>query len=125
MDQASTNAFGAEARYHMAYVRYMQQRGRDAEQEVFQLVQKYPSYEHWKARGFILLGDVYMQLNDPFQAKATLQSVIDHVTDPVLVQQARTRLDAILASEVQQTTPAPQDDIEVPVNESHPNAEEE
>ncbi|MBK8949758.1 MAG: tetratricopeptide repeat protein [Flavobacteriales bacterium] len=123
--QASTNAFGAEARYHMAYVRFMQQRGRDAEQEVFQLVQKYPSYEHWKARGFILLGDVYMQLNDPFQAKATLQSVIDHVQDPALVQQARTRLDAILASEVQQTTPAPQDDIEVPVNDSHPNAEEE
>ncbi len=123
--QASASASGAEARYHMAYVRYMQQRGADAEKEVFQLVQKYPSYELWKARGFILLGDIYMQLDDPFQAKATLQSVIDNVTDPALVEQARTRLDAILASEAQQTTPAPQDEIEVPVNDTHPNADQE
>ena len=114
MSEHSTNALGAEAKYNMAYVRYLQKKYRDAEKEVFDLVKKYPSYDHWKARAFILLGDVYVQLDDRFQAKATLQSVIDNSTEPELVAQARQRLDAINASEVQQTTPTPQEELLVP-----------
>lgn len=109
----SNNAWGAEAKYNCAYVRHLQKKYRDAEKEVFDLVQKFPAYDHWKAKAFILLGDVYVQLDDRFQAKATLQSVIDHCTEPDLVADAQRRLDAIVNSEVQQTTPAPQDSIEV------------
>jgi TolA-binding protein len=111
----SSNALGAEAKYNMAYVRFLQEKHRDAEKEVFDLVKKYPSYDHWKAKGFILLGDVYVQLDDRFQAKATLQAVIDNSTESDLVAQARQRLDAINASEVQQTTPTPQEDLFVPM----------
>ncbi|MBL7981083.1 MAG: tetratricopeptide repeat protein [Flavobacteriales bacterium] len=111
----STNAYGAEAKYYMAYVRHLQGQFRKAETEVFDLVKRYPSYDHWKARAFILLGDVYVQLNDRFQAKATLQSVIDHCQEPDLVAQARQRLEAINASEIQQITPAPQEELIVPV----------
>ncbi|MBL7964068.1 MAG: tetratricopeptide repeat protein [Flavobacteriales bacterium] len=111
----SKNAFGAEAKYHMAYVRHLQKKYREAEQEVFDLVQKFPSYDFWKAKSFILLGDVYIQLDDRFQAKATLQSVIDHSTDPALVAEARRRLETITASEVQQNTPAPPQEITVPM----------
>lgn len=112
---ASTNHLGAEAKYHMAYVRHLQGQFRKAETEVFDLVKRYPSYDHWKARAFILLGDVYVQLNDRFQAKATLQSVIDHVQEPELVAQAQQRLDAINASEVQQLAPPAQDELELPL----------
>jgi TolA-binding protein len=112
---SSTNAFGAEAKYYMAYVRHLQGQFRKAETEVFDLVKRYPSYDHWKARAFILLGDVYVQLNDRFQAKATLQSVIDNCQEPDLVAQAQQRLDAINASEVQQITPPPQEELLVPV----------
>jgi len=115
ISSGSTNAYGAEAKYYMAYVRHLQGQFRKAETEVFDLVKRYPSYDHWKARSFILLGDVYVQLNDRFQAKATLQSVIDHCQEPDLVAQARQRLDAINASEVQQITPAPQEELVVPV----------
>lgn len=112
---ASLNQFGAEAKFHQAYIRHLQKRYRDAEKEVFELVQRYPAYDHWKARAFILLGDVYVQLDDRFQAKATLQSVVDNSTEPELVAQARQRLEAINASEAVQTTPTPQDSIEVPL----------
>ena len=114
---SSRNALGAEAKYHMMYVRYLQARYRDAEQEVFELVNDFPAYDHWKARAFILLGDVYVQLDDRFQAKATLQSVIDNSTEAELVAQARARLDAILASELEETTPAPEEELEVPLGE--------
>ena len=113
VSQASTNRFGAEAKFHQAYVRYLQGRHRDAEKEIFELVQRYPSHDHWKARAFILLGDVYVQLKELFQAKATLQSVIDNSTDPELVAQARRRLDAISAGELQQLTPGPREEMEI------------
>lgn len=109
----SRNAWGAEAKYHCAYVKHLQKKYRDAEKEVFDLVQKFPSYDHWKAKAFILLGDVYLQLDDRFQAKATLQSVIDNCTEADLVAEAQRRLDAINASEVQQITPAPKDSLEI------------
>ncbi|MCB0763107.1 MAG: tetratricopeptide repeat protein [Flavobacteriales bacterium] len=112
---ASSNALGAEAKYHMAYVRHLQGRWSDGEKEVFDLVKKYPSYDHWKARAFILLGDIYVQLNDKFQAKATLQSVINNCTEPDLVAQAQQRLDAINAGEAKKVVPAPQEEIEVPL----------
>ncbi|MBL0128212.1 MAG: tetratricopeptide repeat protein [Flavobacteriales bacterium] len=112
---ASTNAMGAEAKYNMAYIRHLQAQYKKAETEVFELVQRYPSYDHWKAMGFILLGDVYVQLNDRFQARATLQSVIDHCQEPDLVAQARQRLEAINASDVQQNAPRQQEDITIPM----------
>ncbi|MBP7515897.1 MAG: hypothetical protein KA791_15225, partial [Flavobacteriales bacterium] len=115
----SSNALGAEAMYYMAYIRHLQAKYRDAEKEVFDLAKKYPAYEHWKARAFILLGDIYVQLDDRFQAKATLQAVIDNCDEPDLVAQARQRLDTINASEVQQTAPTPQEELEVPLPENN------
>jgi len=112
---ASVNQLGAEAKFHQAYVRHLQTRHRDAEKEIFELVQRYPAYDHWKARSFILLGDVYVQLGDPFQAKATLQSVVDNSTEPELVAQARQRLDAINASEAPQTRPTPPEEMTIPL----------
>ncbi len=112
---ASVNQLGAEAKFHQAYVRHLQTRYGDAEKEVFELVGRYPAYDHWKARAFILLGDVYVQLNDRFQAKATLQSVVDNSTEPELVAQAQQRLDAINASEAPQTAPTPQEELTIPL----------
>lgn len=96
------NATGAEAKYNMAYVRYLQKRWSDAETEVFDLAKTFASYDLWKAKGFILLSDVYVQMDDRFQAKATLRSVIDHSDSPELVEEARRRLTLIEQSEVQQ-----------------------
>jgi TolA-binding protein len=120
VSNASRNAWGAEGKYFAASVRHLQKKYRDAEKEVFELVQKFPSYDHWKAKAFILLGDVYVQLDDRFQAKATLQSVIEHCTEPDLVAEAQQRLDAINASEIQQNTPAPEDSIIVPMPGQEP-----
>lgn len=96
----------------MAYVRYLQKRYKDAESEVFSLVKKFPSYDHWKAKGFILLGDVYVGMNDLFQAKATLQSVVDHCTEPDLVQQAAQRL-----ANIKEGTTAGSDTLQTPGNQ--------
>ena len=100
----------------MAYIRHLQTQYRKAETEIFELAQKFPSHDHWKARAFILLGDVYVQLNDLFQARATLQSVIDNCREPELVAQARQRLDSINASQAPRDQLVPgSDDITIPM----------
>ena len=119
----NTNQFGAEAKYQMAYVRHLQERFLDAEKEVFELVQNFPAYDDWKARAFVLLGDVYVRMDDRFQAKAVLQSVIDNSTDPDLVAQARERLDRILNSEVLEVAPPEQEEIVVPMGEGNDTEE--
>ncbi|HRH37133.1 MAG TPA: tetratricopeptide repeat protein, partial [Flavobacteriales bacterium] len=111
----NTGAEGAEAKYHMAYVRHLQKDYKKAETEVFDLLKKYASQGHWKARALILLGDVYVQLQDPFQAKAALQGVIDNCPEPDLVAQARQRLADINASEVQQNAPALEEELTIPL----------
>lgn len=111
----SRNATGAEAKYNMAYIRHLQQKYRDAETEVFDLAKKYPSYDFWKAKGFILLSDVYVQLDDRFQAKTTLQSVIDHSEAPELVEEARRRLAIIEQSEVAPPVPPGGAQPEIPM----------
>jgi TolA-binding protein len=108
---ASSNESGAEAAYQKAYVRYLQQRYGDAEKEVFALVKQFPSHDHWKAKAFILLGDAYAAMNDVFQAKATLQSVVDHCTEPDLVAEASQRLARL---NDQPAGPAPSDSVPAP-----------
>ena len=113
---SSNNAFGAEAAYRMAYVRYLQKRYKDAEKEVFSMVKKFPSYDHWKAKAFILLGDIYVGMDDLFQAKATLQSVIDHCAEPELVTEASERLANITeAAEPTGTGTVPDEENTVPM----------
>ena len=83
------------------------------------LAKKFASYDFWKAKGFILLADAYVQLDDRFQAKTTLQSVIDHCDDPGLVEEARRRLDVIEQSEVQPQAPQKQEQPEIDMNDGN------
>ncbi|MDX9750032.1 MAG: tetratricopeptide repeat protein [Flavobacteriales bacterium] len=116
VSQASTTATGAEAKFHQCYIRHLQGRHADAEKEVFELVQRYPAHDHWKARAFIVLGEAYAAMGDIFQAEATLRSVIDNSLEPELVAQARQRLDAILAAEAgPEAPPTAPDAPEVPM----------
>jgi TolA-binding protein len=45
---------------------------------VFDLANQFASQEYWKAKGFLLLADVYTAGGNTFQAKQTLQSIIDN-----------------------------------------------
>ena len=47
------------------------------------------------AKGFLLLADVYVKKGNTFQAKQTLQSIIDNYEGKDLVDEARAKLAAI------------------------------
>lgn len=113
VDAASVSEMGAEAKYLMAYIQHADGDHKASEASVFELVQGYPSYMDWRARGLILLADNYVELGDNFQAKATLQSVIDNASDPALAAMAQQKLDDIVAGEEAAEQAPAQDTLEI------------
>lgn len=89
----------AELAYLKAKWLYEEGDLKEAENALYFLLQNFGSYGEWRAQGFILLGDVYIGLDDPFQAKATWQSVIDHHKGADLVALAQQKLDALILQE--------------------------
>ncbi|HQJ58502.1 MAG TPA: hypothetical protein PLT90_01430, partial [Bacteroidales bacterium] len=51
----------------------------------FSLVENFAAYEDWVARGFILLSDVYLSRGDLYQAKATLEHLINNYKGDVAI----------------------------------------
>lgn len=89
----------AEAKYHLATIQYQKGDYKSAEKIVFELIKDYASYDYWIASGFILLADIYLQYGNTFQAKHTLQSIIDNQTDVELVNIAKKKKEIILEME--------------------------
>ncbi|MCK5840211.1 MAG: tetratricopeptide repeat protein, partial [Bacteroidales bacterium] len=89
----------AESQYYIAEIAFINNDFQEAEKQTFELINKYPSYDYWVAKGFILLADVYLVLDNAFQAKQTLQSIIDNYDGDDLTTIAKQKLDAIIAME--------------------------
>jgi len=93
--ELSQGAFGAEAKYLLATIAFKQGELKKVEDVVVELAGQYPSYEYWKAKGFLLLSDVYVSLGNIFQAKETLQSIIQYYPDKDLKEIAIEKLNDI------------------------------
>jgi len=90
---------GAESRYSIAKIYFNKGEYKRCEKAIFDLVDEMPSYDDWLAKGFILLADNYLKLGNVFQAKNTLQSVIDNHEGKELKDLAQRKLDEINSNE--------------------------
>src|SRR5258708_29689840 len=93
------SAYGAEARYQIADCLYQQNQLKDAEKASFEVINKSGSYEVWVTKAYLLLGDIYFAEKDYFNSKATFQSIVDNAKVEDLRQQARQKLDQVVAEE--------------------------
>lgn len=89
----------AESQYHIAWICTERKAYPDAEKQAFELINRYAAYDYWVARGFVLLSDIYAGTGNTFQAKQTLQSIIDNYPGEDLRKEATQKLNAILAAE--------------------------
>lgn len=112
----------AEISYLKAKWIYEQNKYKEAEDAVYFLLQNFASYAKWRAKGFILLGDVYLGMEDNFQAKATWQSVIDNHKGADLVAVAQQKLNHILALEEEENK-SEKPEIELEYNPEEKKAE--
>jgi len=107
---------GAEAMYQVAYIHFLQEKYKESQDIVFKLKDDYAYYDYWVAKGFILLADDYVKLNDNFQAKSTLQSILDNYTGKdELLDVAKGKMKDIQDKENQDNTNKKGDDE----NETH------
>lgn len=90
--QLSKGEFGAEAAYLIAVIQFVDKKYTDAEKSAFNVINNYPDYEYWRAKSFILLADVYKEMGNMFQAKETLQSVIDNCEIEELREEAKSKI---------------------------------
>jgi len=72
---------------------------KNAEKAAFETINKSGSYDYWITKAYILLGDVFYKQKDYFNAKATLQSVIENSKITELKTEAQAKLDKVLAEE--------------------------
>jgi len=79
----------AEAKYQQAYIQFKLGNYKESEKIVFELINEFGSYDQWITKGFILLADIYVKYDNTFQAKQTLQSIIDNQEDTTLVNIAK------------------------------------
>ena len=89
---------GAEAKYFLAYLTYLDDEWNLAENMIFELAENYSS-DHFIAKGFILLADIYLANDNAFQAKATLESIIENHDNDDLVNIARKKWELIVERE--------------------------
>jgi TolA-binding protein len=90
---------GAEAKYMLASIQYTLKNYVKAEEMIFELANEFPASEYWKAKGFIMLADIYSLNGNLFQAKQTLQSIIDNYPGQDLKDVAGQKLNTILRQE--------------------------
>lgn len=90
---------GAEAKYMIAKIEFELINYEEAEKYIFELINEYAAYDYWVANSFILLSDIYLAQENIFQAKQTLQSIIDNYDGEELKKIASEKYDAILEKE--------------------------
>ncbi|WP_461643726.1 tetratricopeptide repeat protein [Labilibaculum euxinus] len=92
---------GAESKYLLAKVYFENGKYDLAEKEINGFIEMNSPHQYWLAESFLLLSDVFMKKNDPFQARYTLQSIVDNyaVKNDGIIERAQAKLDVLLASE--------------------------
>ena len=88
---------GAESKFRIIRILYNKDLLKEAEAEVFDFSDKGSPYQYWTAKAFLILGDIYVKQGDLFQAKATLQSIVDGYLDKNdgVVDEARKKIEEL------------------------------
>jgi tetratricopeptide (TPR) repeat protein len=88
-----SNIWAAESHYQLAYILYQQRKLQKAQDLALDFSSEYPDYIDWYARSIILLADIFSEQDDLFNAKASLESVIDNYEgDQSIIDLAKEKL---------------------------------
>ena len=99
-DQTASSTIKAESAYHIALIKYKNNDFNASKEDCFFIKNEYASYTYWVVKTFILLSDNYYALDNIFQAKATLQSIINNYSgDQTLINEANEKYNILVEAE--------------------------
>ncbi len=96
-------AWGAEARFEIANCYFTLNNLAAAEKAGLAVIKETGSYDLWVTKSYILLGDIFLQQKDYFNAKATFESVAKNAAIAELKAEAQQKLDKTIAEEKAQS----------------------
>ncbi len=89
---AAKDINAAESQYYVGLIQYKQKEFKRSLETLFGLNKSFAVYENWLGKSFLLIADNYLAMNELFQAKATLESVINNSPIPDLKAAASEKL---------------------------------
>ncbi len=99
LTQSENGAVAAEARYRLASNLFGAGKLKEAETLAGANIKKSAGYEYWVVKTYILLADILLAKKDFFNARATLQSVVQNSRIPDLKADAERRLEGLKGKE--------------------------
>lgn len=97
--QRAASFYAPEAKYNICRILYDKKQYDACEKKVLEWANSVSNQRKWLAKMYILLGQSYAARENLFQAKATLQSIIDNHDGPEEINEARRVLQEIEALE--------------------------
>lgn len=95
LDKKNIGTFSAEARYRIAELLLAKRELKEAERRASYAAQHAGGSEYWVVKSYILIGQVLKEQKDYFNAKATLQSIIQNAKDATLKTEAKQLLEEV------------------------------
>jgi TolA-binding protein len=93
--------YGAEAKYLLAKIQYDQKEYKESYKTLISLNNDFSAYDQWVGKSFLLMADVFVATDDVFQARHTLQSLIDNFPLTQIKEEAKQKLRALEQSEAE------------------------
>jgi len=116
--KSASDINGAEAQYLVAEIFYKQKKYKESLEAAYAFNTKFSNYDKWLGKSFLIIADNYTAQNELFQARATLNSIIENSPDKAIVAEAQQKLakmDGKQPQDVQQLQPA-QDSVPAAVD---------
>jgi TolA-binding protein len=104
------NVWAAESKYQIAFIQYQRKDFKNSKKTIFDIADNLSTHEYWVAKSYLLLADVYVAEKDNFQAKATLQSILENYDGEDIKAIASEKLKVIIASEEANNNKTPKSD---------------
>ncbi len=123
VSKLTKSEIGVESRYNLALIQFQKENYKETEKMIFALINEGSSYDYWMAKSYILLADNYVKIGNTFQAKQTLQSIVDNSENKELVDIAKQKLQAI--NDAQPKTEQKDDKKDIEINFDNPNKKNE
>ena len=97
---APNDVNGAEAQYYLAETLFKQKKNDEAKAAALKVNSAFSSYSLWQGRAFLLVAEVYAAEGDNFQARGTLNSLVDNnFPVPEVLEAAKQRLKTLGADQ--------------------------
>jgi len=87
----------AESQYRVGELLLQSGKLDEAEKACFEVIKKYGSYTYWVTKSYLLVGDIYLNQKDYFNAEATFKSVADNAELEELKKEAAAKLALVIA----------------------------